>query len=808
MDSACQSGTPPCPPEKVCQEDSDTCDDCAEPSDCDDGLFCSGIETCVSGSCASGPNPCPGQSCDENLDQCVDCLGTDACDDGDECTENDACESGVCVGTAVDCSTEDLCVLSWSCDVALGCQNEYVECDDGDVCTNDNCDSSTGECENEPIWPYQDDCTSICDGNIEVPTVVPANNDDDNHNGIEDRLEFETTNPYVPLEIPEEDDLVPISLIPLNGAGNCEAPWVWMSGIWFNRKFHHYWNEKRTGWIDYRGHGSQAVVLPAVMWLEGYQGTDVCGVPVMLDMSGGPLCQWESEPIIIYEVESLEWQTVGGNLPLDTCPNNGGKQIFPGKIGPNDSTPNVRRQVDLVAIVEPPIPGVQVYFKVWDVDDPFDQLRACDPVNPAPDCVPNVGEIDNNRAGPDNRPVPEEPLTHTVTTEEDGTATWTITVSMQPGNNYRAAASALSDVFGPDPQVTQTTADLLGVTGAEGNFVANGGDSGYKVPVVWSKMLTVWRKLHVEVDSMMAPDFTNTQTGIIPSAPTFNATNNHAFITLAGLESVFNKTDQHKVGRIDVLSFGSFVTIATVKGPPPIVEIINAPPNIVTAAGVSYNLWDDDAGSVPPFVMVGFNAPPVTLPKVLDTSLMDNVFQMAYVDVPGPDMQYYDTTTAFDRNVAENEAADKGKENRDLTSESGYWVVHITSAFQGYTDKDGDPDIEQGGDGLQYGVTGVRLFFGAARSGSLVHLETIRDDKRGNLAAMIELERYTVTHEAGHQFLLEHVDGYQPPGDNQNPAGDFIMTNVTDQTGMAPNVAFSAVSLKKIRSSAYPPQGD
>ena len=97
---------------------------------------------------------------------------------------------------------------------------------------------------------------------------------------------------------------------------------------------------------------------------------------------------------------------------------------------------------------------------------------------------------------------------------------------------------------------------------------------------------------------------------------------------------------------------------------------------------------------------------------------------------------------------------------------------------------------------------------GGGRAGSLVHLETIRDDKRANAAAMGVMERYTVVHESGHQFLLEHVDGYSPPGDDVNPAGDYIMTNVLDQTGMAPNVVFSPISLKKLRESAYPPQGD
>ena len=113
---------------------------------------------------------------------------------------------------------------------------------------------------------------------------------------------------------------------------------------------------------------------------------------------------------------------LGGN-----CPNNGGKQIFLGKIDPNDLTPNDRKQVDLVATVNPPIGGVDVYFKVWDVDDPFDQIHGPS----GADDVPNVDLIDNNQAGPDNRPTPETPQTFTAVTNESGEASVIITVSRE-----------------------------------------------------------------------------------------------------------------------------------------------------------------------------------------------------------------------------------------------------------------------------------------------------------------------------------------------------------------------------------------
>ena len=151
--------------------------------------------------------------------------------------------------------------------------------------------------------------------------------------------------------------------------------------------------------------------------------------------------------------------------------------------------------------------------------------------------MPDVGIIDGDADGPDNRPSGETPWTDSAGTDEDGKATVTFTVSMQPGNNYRAGASVLQDAI---EQSHQTTADALGHTFA----------GGYSVPVVWSPMLTVWRKLHVEVDSMSMVDESNTQTAIIPSAPTFDPSNNHAMIPLAGLQDDFKKPDQHKVGRM------------------------------------------------------------------------------------------------------------------------------------------------------------------------------------------------------------------------------------------------------------------
>lgn len=44
---------------------------CQTDVDCDDGVFCNGVEVCLDGGCVVG-DPCPGQGCDEQAQECVE----------------------------------------------------------------------------------------------------------------------------------------------------------------------------------------------------------------------------------------------------------------------------------------------------------------------------------------------------------------------------------------------------------------------------------------------------------------------------------------------------------------------------------------------------------------------------------------------------------------------------------------------------------------------------------------------------------------------------------------------------------------
>jgi Cys-rich repeat protein len=66
--------------------------ECASDNECDDGLFCTGVETCDNGTCVASGDPCHGETsvCDEDNGECVECL-TDG-----NCTEGQFCDEGTC----------------------------------------------------------------------------------------------------------------------------------------------------------------------------------------------------------------------------------------------------------------------------------------------------------------------------------------------------------------------------------------------------------------------------------------------------------------------------------------------------------------------------------------------------------------------------------------------------------------------------------------------------------------------------------------------------------------------------------------
>jgi len=101
---------------------ADAAPECSVDADCDDGMFCNGAESCASGTCVAGSDPCPGMGCDELADECVvsECNNDGICDGLETC---DNCASDCVLGGVASCG-------NGVCETANGenCQNCSADC--------------------------------------------------------------------------------------------------------------------------------------------------------------------------------------------------------------------------------------------------------------------------------------------------------------------------------------------------------------------------------------------------------------------------------------------------------------------------------------------------------------------------------------------------------------------------------------------------------------------------------------------------------------------------------------------------------
>lgn len=124
-------------------------------TDCDDGVYCNGVDVCIGGQCPEATPPCPdvGDTDDDCNEACSEedraCTAQDPdgsmCDDGLFCSSNDTCQGGVCEGGSPTCPGPDgdnNCKESCS-EAADGCGKndpDGSDCGSGQgVCNNGLC---------------------------------------------------------------------------------------------------------------------------------------------------------------------------------------------------------------------------------------------------------------------------------------------------------------------------------------------------------------------------------------------------------------------------------------------------------------------------------------------------------------------------------------------------------------------------------------------------------------------------------------------------------------------------------------------
>ncbi|UCF35135.1 MAG: hypothetical protein JSV78_07485 [Phycisphaerales bacterium] len=147
--SGCVSSGDPCLAGKVCNEQTDTCED----ADLDDPLADQDSDgDGVPDTADACPGTPPGTHVDANGCAChqLDRDGDDVDDCGDRCPDTPSSErvnEQGCSCSQIDCDDDDSCTID-SC-LNGNCINAPIDCDDGDSCTEDNC--LGGLCQNTPI---------------------------------------------------------------------------------------------------------------------------------------------------------------------------------------------------------------------------------------------------------------------------------------------------------------------------------------------------------------------------------------------------------------------------------------------------------------------------------------------------------------------------------------------------------------------------------------------------------------------------------------------------------------------------------
>lgn len=418
-----------------------------------------------------------------------------------------------------------------------------------------------------------------------------------------------------------------------------------------------------------------------------------------------------------------------------------GYRIFPGKKEWNDQT---KRETVKIQAVNAPC--TYVHFVAIDIDDPASSY-VIDP---------------NDILGGDNNDNSGTVIVGSGTemANLDGTANWYFDVSMQPGDNFRFAASCNAD-------------DLSAVI-VSGTDIYDANEE--HLPTESTKItrdLTVWRQLHIELDSM----------GIV--------TGNHFEGSISKIRKPQkNQTilefDKPYLDKVFKKNFQNGAIYIRSPYDPTLEYKYNVKDNgtkTITVDGILINdfedepfrLYDDDDFYNNDEHKRGDEGEDVPVPDISFMQNSDypeyNRFASAYIKPV-----YYqesDTNVPFHLKVDETVFANLLNEYFDnINSDQKYWTAYLLGGYEPWPKADNDPNGENKG---KY-VMGLTL----DKLGSIIFHETIGEEYKYGA--------YVAVHEIAHVLGAGHVEV------------GIMQGNYPSE----PLEEFSAESIKQMRSYKHP----
>ncbi len=403
-----------------------------------------------------------------------------------------------------------------------------------------------------------------------------------------------------------------------------------------------------------------------------------------------------------------------------------GKRYFPGAESQSETA--YRNKIN-VKVSVPGYKNGKVKLRAFDVDDPT-------PISGVDDDSGNSLGDDNNElefslsggfsgivsvGTKESVSLTENSITLLLDDEGEGVAEFIL--SPQPGNNYRVAAELLMD--GQTSEIGNLQVDTEG-----DNYVTADNEpvEDLKVRVV-SDILTVWRKLHIEVDSMDGYE-TNTET------------NSDSGDITGYADTTFGKaqlqTDVTLIDDVDRFQFGTLEVDSEV------IEVVGNSDNLISndtidvwnyqsfsfdsndVIGQSFTIYDDDDRFVE---TLGFGP---SLPK---TSIAPDLIKAlkskyapVFIEVLDANALGLNSDTSIDFKLNEtvlgNSFPDVFDDAKDLSTTKFFWTHTVTFGFQPGKGNDGDSNSE----GTQFGATPLGLFGLEGKGYSAVFVESVREE--------------------------------------------------------------------------------
>ncbi len=559
---------------------------------------------------------------------------------------------------------------------------------------------------------------------------IVLNNDDDNQDGTDDNRNTGTVN--------NENNLTQISLNLTPGltAGTLEldAP--------AGRNNIRVWQSPSKGTPVPLPATWPAGSQPSVLYVEGFSTSASQGdIDLRLRYNNGAAFCDDPVKLTVFAIKSVTWvATATSPITPNTTQPGGGFRIFPGKLTPAATA--TQEAVNIQVTVTPPMPGIPVAIRSFDVDDPS-AFRA---------------PIDDESRPSDNRdsPVagtfvpggpPGSPLGFT---NSAGRYTRLFYVGFRPGDNYKIAA-------GLDPALLRTAYPRQGGTAAvvydsqNRSFPATGSPPSQ---TMISDLLTVWRHVHVNLYAMAAPTAAQNDVisgTIVSVTPLPGGISARVLLDreLPGVEDQY-EGGMLRVGASDYTVIGHRDPVFSDE----VVTILIRASQTSPAAGAAYTIWDDDLvpAAPAPRPPVAAVTPPV-LSLLPNTAHIAPAFNAAYVD---PVFIRNSIVIPFLKNVDSASDLRTGMIAFITNSNSTrYWEAHVASGFQSRTSTDQDPDSAgllgwniqnpEGGSGIVEGDTYNYENY------TMIYQEVLRESGSN--------QSHVVAHELGHQFEGRHGDG-------------------------------------------------